>query len=230
MVAHGGSWDINFSSGFSTGSDHLLERRHLTVGDVLQRAGYVTGFVGKMHVGGDVFDADGRVIREQERLNQMDFSRGIRDGLNAHGFDYVFGLPSGIQHEPYAYFENDRFWPIAAGDPGNNTSTVLRQNGQYRLGDNGLSEIVEAASIPARSDRNYDSSQVGPLLVQKAIEFIDRQLAAKQSTGRNRPFALYYSHRPSMCPHSPRSISTAILRRSTGRSKANRRSDLRHDC
>ena len=35
----GGSWDINFSSGFSTGAEHLEEGRHLTAGEILQRAG-----------------------------------------------------------------------------------------------------------------------------------------------------------------------------------------------
>ena len=70
----------------------------------------------------------------------------------------MFGLPSGIQHEPLAYFENGRYVPIAKGDSPDNSSTVLRYEGKYRAGNNGISEIVEAADVPARADRNYDSS------------------------------------------------------------------------
>ena len=193
----GGSWDINMSSAFSTGSAHLAEGRHVTVGEVLQRAGYTTGFVGKMHVGGDVFDSAGNVIRDKARLNEMDFGRGIGDGLNEHGFDYVFGLTSGIQHEPYAYFENGRYAPIAPGDPADNSSTVLLNDGDYRVGENGMSSIVEAASIRARADRNYDSSQVGRTLTSRAVNFIERH-----ATG-DRPFALYYASQAIHLPHTP---------------------------
>jgi len=199
----GGSWDINYSSGFTEGSAHLREGRHLTLGDVLQRAGYVTGFVGKMHVGGDVFDTSGILIREKDRLNEMDFSRGIRNGLSSHGFDYVFGLPSGIQHEPYAFFENGRYRPIDPRDPANNSSTVLLYDGEYRIGNNGISEIVEAGKIPARTDRRYDSSQVGPMLTDQALAFIDRSLEERQRTGRHRPFALYYASQAIHVPHTP---------------------------
>jgi len=199
----GGSWDINYSSGFREGSEHLKEGRHLTVGDILQRAGYVTGFIGKMHVGGDVFDVDGEVIREKGRLNEMDFSRGIRNGLRRHGFDYVFGLPSGIQHEPYAFFENGRYRPVDPRDRADNSSTVLLLNGDYRLGTNGVSEIVEAPKTPARTDRRYDSSQVGPTLANKALAFIDRALEERRQTGRHRPFALYYASQAIHVPHTP---------------------------
>lgn len=157
----GGSWDVNNSSAFSTGTDHLVEGRHVTVGEILQRSGYRTAFIGKSHLGGDVYDASGRLIREKDRLNEMDFSRGVRDGIGAHGFDYAFALQSGIQHEPYAFFENGRYWPINPWAAPDNSSTALYLDGRYRVGNNGTSEIVEAGTVPARADVAYDSSRVG---------------------------------------------------------------------
>lgn len=199
----GGSWNINFSSAFSTGAAHLKEGRHLTVAEILQRAGYRTAFFGKGHLGGDAFDSDGKVIREESAINTMDFSRGIRDSLNQHGFDYSLLLPSGIQHEPYAFFENGRYLPIDPDSPPDNRSTVLRKNGQYRVTDNGVCEIVEAAKVAARCDVDYDSSQVGRVLTSKALQFIDDHLATNRREQRNRPFLLYFSSQAIHVPHTP---------------------------
>ena len=199
----GGSWDIDFSSGFSTGAKHLTEGRHLTVGDIMQRAGYRTAFLGKGHLGGDAYDTNGKLIREEGAINTMDFSRGIHDSLNAHGFDYSLLLPSGIQHEPYAFFENGRYLPIDPKSPADNRSTVLRTNGTYDVSGNGVSEIVEAEKIAARCDAAYESSQVGRILTTKALEFIDDHLAMNKRSGRNQPFLLYFSSQAIHVPHTP---------------------------
>ena len=133
----------------------------------------------------------------------MDFSRGIRDSLNEHGFDYSLLLASGIQHEPYAFFENGRYLPVDPGSPADNRSTVLRTDGRYEVTDNGTCEIVEAAKIPARCDINYDSSQVGLILTAKATQFIDDHLALNKREGRERPFLLYFASQAIHVPHTP---------------------------
>ena len=199
----GGSWDANFSSGFSTGTAHLEEGRHITVAEILQRAGYRTGFFGKGHLGGDVYDTSGKLIREKDALNTMDFSRGIRDSLNEHGFDYSLLLPSGIQHEPYAFFENGRYMPIDPASPPDNRSTILRKDGRYEVTNNGVSEIVEAATVPARCDINYDSSQAGRIMTGKALQFIDDHLADNKREGREQPFMMYFSSQAIHVPHTP---------------------------
>ena len=199
----GGSWDINNSSGFSFNGDRTEAGRHITVGEVLQNAGYRTGFIGKMHLGGDVFDKEGRVIREKNRINEMDFSRGVSDALNRHGFDYWFGMLSGIQHEPYAYFENGLYVPVDPRNPADNSSTRLYTNGFYKNSENGLSEIVEAAEVPARGDEDYDSSQAGIIFSSRAVDFIDRHLEQNRKEGKDQPFMLYFASQAIHVPHTP---------------------------
>lgn len=200
----GGSWNINFSCGFHVGAESLRAGRHLTAGDVLQKAGYRTAFLGKMHLGGTVWDSAGREIREEQEIRRMDFARGIGHFPHEHGFDYALGLPSGIQHEPYAYFENGRYKPVDPSDPPDARSTRTWTNGTYTMGDNGVSEIVEhPADRPGVGDRRYDSSQVGQVLADSAIGFIDRHLRANAERREARPFLLYYSSQAIHVPHTP---------------------------
>ncbi len=195
----GGSWDINYSSGFSFNGDRTEAGRHITVGEIMQNAGYKTAFFGKMHLGGTVYDTLGEIIREKNKINTMDYSRGVDDALNEHGFDYWLGLLSGIQHEPYAYFENGNYRPVDLRSPATNESTRLLKNGFYRVSDNGLSEIVEAGNVPARGDKNYDSSQAGIILTNGAVEFIDHHM--KES--KDQPFLLYFASQAIHVPHTP---------------------------
>lgn len=199
----GGSWDVNNSSGFSANGDRTDAGRHITVAEVMREAGYKTAFFGKMHLGGTVYNEDGEPIREKDKLNTMDFSRGFDDGLNEHGFDYWLGLPSGIQHEPYAFFENGKFKPIDPSNPADNSSTRLYRDGFYRISDNGLSEIVEAAHVPARGDVDYDSSQVGIQLTNATADFITSHVENNRRTGSDQPFMVYFSSQAIHVPHTP---------------------------
>ena len=117
-----------------------------------------------------------------------DQSTGLVDTalLGAHGFDYSLLLASGIQHEPYAFFENGRYVPIDPATPPDNRSTVLRKDGRYDITNNGTCEIVEAAKMPARCDVNYDSSQAGRILTAKGVQFIDDHLALNRRERRDR--------------------------------------------
>lgn len=199
----GGSWDVNNSSAFSFNGDRTEAGRHITVGEIMQNAGYKTAFFGKMHTGGNVYNEAGEVIREKNQLNTMDYSRGVDDALNEHGFDYWLGLLSGIQHEPYAYFHNGNYVPVDPENPANNSSTRLLTNGFYRVSDNGLSEIVEAGKIPARGDKDYDSSQAGIILTQGAVDFIDQHQRENEESGSEQPFLLYFSSQAIHVPHTP---------------------------
>jgi arylsulfatase A-like enzyme len=197
----GGSWNIDFSCGFHAGAEHLPEGRHLTVAEVLGRAGYRSAFLGKMHLGGTVRDSAGTPIRAEREIGRMDFSRGIEHFPNEHGFDYALGIPSGLQHEPFAFFENGRYLPIDPKDPVDNRSTRRWVNGRYEVSDNGTSEIVEhPPERPGVGDRNYDSSQVGQVLADSAVAWIDRHVESKDAPA---PFLLYFASQAIHVPHTP---------------------------
>jgi arylsulfatase A-like enzyme len=50
---------------------------------------------------------------------------------------------------------------------------------------------------------DWDSSQAGPKLTEKALSFIDAHLADNERTGTRRPFFLYYASQSCHTPHTP---------------------------
>ncbi|QQE12339.1 sulfatase-like hydrolase/transferase [Planctomycetota bacterium] len=193
----GGSWNINNSSAFSANASHTAAGKHLTVGDVMQSAGYKTAFFGKMHFGGDAYTTSDELVRDQSQINEIDMSRKIDDSINEHGFDYSYGLQSGIQYAPYAFFENGKFAPIDPSKPADNSSVHLVPRKTVVSGPNGDSQT--AGPNPALADVDYNSSQVGIQLSDKAVGFIDNHL---ENDG-DKPFMMYYASQAIHVPHTP---------------------------
>ena len=199
----GGAWNTNTPSIFSDPQGHTKAGRQITVAEIMQRAGYHTAFFGKSHLGGDIRDRNGKLIRNQKDISRMDLSKGVHNSINEYGFDYSYSLPSGIQHAPFAFFENGTFAPFDPGKPADNRSTRMWLNGRYTMGDNGTSEIVEHRRDPGIGDVDYDSSQVGIMLTNKAVDFIDNHLAKNKAKGQDRPFLLYFASQAIHVPHTP---------------------------
>lgn len=177
-----GIWIYNYVSDIRAGQK--------TVGDVLRAAGYETAYVGKTHLGGDFYQKNSNQFYRGNDASQVDFSRQFQNGVLAHGFDYSYILPNGVQNEPYAFFENDKFLPLNPNQP----NIVYLPAGQKG------NSIVETAGY---GDANWDSSLAGPRLLQKAVGFIDRHYT---QYGRGKPFFLYLSteaiHEPNTPPTS----------------------------
>ncbi|MCG8307516.1 MAG: sulfatase-like hydrolase/transferase [Cytophagales bacterium] len=199
----GGAWNVNTPSIFSDLNRHTAAGRQITVAEVMKRAGYRTAFFGKSHLGGDIRDHEGRLIRNQKEIHHMDFSKGVHNSINEYGFDYSYALPSGIQHAPFAFFENGIFMPFDPARPADNRSTKMWKNGRYENGKNGISEIVEHKEATGIGDIDYNSSQVGIMMVNKAINFIDNHLASNRIEKKDRPFLLYFASQAIHVPHTP---------------------------
>ncbi len=200
----GGAWNTNRPSIFTDPMTQTKAGRQITVAQIMQQSGYRTAFFGKSHLGGDVRDENGRLLRKQGDISKMDFSRGVRNSINEFGFDYSYSLPSGIQHEPFAFFENGEFAPFDFHKPADNRSTKMWVNGRYEVGHNGTSEIVEhPRKKPGIGDADYDSSQTGIMMVARATRFIDDHLAQNRAKAQTRPFMLYFASQAIHVPHTP---------------------------
>ncbi|NQU85206.1 MAG: arylsulfatase [Mariniphaga sp.] len=198
----GGAWNTNTPSIFSDPNGHTKARRMVTVAEVLKKAGYRTAFFGKSHLGGDVYDTNGNIIRDQKDISNMDLSKGVHNSINEFGFDYSYSLPSGIQHEPFAFFENGKFAPFDPNKPADNSSTKMWLNGRYE-GDNGTSQIVEHGRKAGIGDEDYNSSQTGIMMINKSLEFIDNHLHQNKDNGEDKPFMLYFASQAIHVPHTP---------------------------
>ncbi len=129
----------------------LIEDRRLTVSSMLKGKGYVTGVVGKWHLGFGT-------------AKKTDYSKPLRPGPTTQGFDYFYGIPASLDMQPYVYVENDR--PVEQPTETVKGSRHRRQKGGgfWRGGP------------VAPSFKHID---VMPVITEKAVSFIERRAKDK---------------------------------------------------
>jgi arylsulfatase A-like enzyme len=160
------AWRSTLKSGVLWSYDkHLIEPERPTVASVLKANGYETACIGKWHLGMD-WDMD-----EKGTVN---FLKPIKNGPNANGFDYFFGITASLDIPPYFYIENDKITATSI-----DTIAATTGKGFWRKG-------------PVGNDFKHE--EVLPVLAQKAIDYIAAH-ANKKS-----PYFLYL---PLTAPHTP---------------------------
>ncbi len=126
-------------------SKSLIDTTRLTLPQLLQQNGYVTGAIGKWHLG-------------LGPIEPVDYSQRLAPGPNALGFDYFYGIPASLDFPPYVYVHNE--WAVQAP-----TDTVRRSEHRRRGGGG----FWRAGPISP----DFDHADVLPVTTLKAVEFID---------------------------------------------------------
>jgi arylsulfatase A-like enzyme len=156
-------WRSRLKSGVLEGfSRPLIEPGRLTVAGFLQRRGYATACLGKWHLGMDwPLKGEGRAS-EYSDAPKVDYAMPIRNGPNAAGFDYYYGISASLDMPPFTFIENDCVVAVP---------TVEKQ--WVRKG-------------PAAPD--FEAVDVLPALTRKAVEYVNGRAAEAK---RSQPFFLY---------------------------------------
>lgn len=162
-----------------------------TLGRVARRGGLATAFVGKWHLGGDFrrvsSDEIYRGLDRGKKPLDVDVSQILGGGPQSVGFDYSYTLPCGIQGPLYVAYENGKWSPFNEGE-----SELIHYTAET-AGD----PAFVSSKGPGMGDSHWDPSRVGPMVSDKATQFIDEQ------AGRDRPFFLCYWTPMVHVPHLP---------------------------
>jgi len=159
-------------------SPALIEPDRVNVASFLEKQGYVTGCVGKWHLGLDwgLLDNITPSDRADEKGKNIDYSKPITNGPIDLGFDYFYGIPASLDMIPYVYIENRK---------------VVAPPIERIKGTTGRRFYRGGPCAPGFKHKDTLSHLTG-----KAVDFIDRN-AGKS---KEKPFFLYL---PLTAPHTP---------------------------
>ncbi len=180
----------------------LPDSNRRTVANVLKDAGYSTYYSGKWHLGFNIYDDKGEMVKGASKVLDstvtIDWSKGMDHGPSQRGFEKAFGHTSSADIAPYKYFENGRFisseafWITGAADAKAKGMLVFPSNGSVRTLRSGY------------TDTNWDFNEIQNRIRNKAVSYI------KTHTG-SKPFFLYV---PLSGPHTPH-VPSASFRNKT---------------
>jgi len=195
-----GAWCTPSRFGFVTGRYPLdrdmdwtkgsLVNGLITIGSVMKDKGYVTGAIGKWHLG---FDNTGD-------WDNFDYQKPINGGPVDHGFDYFFGIHASLDMGPYFYIYNRHAVETPTDStPGHHSDYVTKpkrkKSGRVFFGTKARINSVQGALWrPGKIAPHFKFEQVTPTLTDSALAFIDREARS------DKPFFLYYAM---TSPHTP---------------------------
>ncbi len=129
----------------------LIDKDRTTVASMLKDHGYITGNIGKWHLG---------LGWQKDTTGGVDVTKKLSENPNDNGFDYFFGITASLDIPPYFYIENDRITTTEFDTIPANEGKGFWREGQ--IGD------------------DFRHHEVLPVLTGKAIDFINKSSVEKR--------------------------------------------------
>lgn len=179
-----------------------IEPDRLTIGSLMQNAGYTTGCIGKWHLGLDWQLKEGKqplVPKDKSnRYTNTDFSAPVKNGPTERGFNYSFILPASLDMPPYTFVKNDRVVDpdvmlTADKYPKKLEDTEYAWDRKHTKED----DIYWERGTWWRNgemSKSFKFEECLPTIVKEGVSFIERE------GKKDKPFMLYM---PLTGPHTP---------------------------
>lgn len=171
-----------------------------TLPKIFQRAGYLTGVVGKWHLG-------------LGSVSPIDWNKEVTPGPREVGFDYSFIFPATADRTPTVFMENQRVVGWDSSDPievnyvkaypgeltGKEHPEMLKVANDPKQGHDGhiTNGIGRIGFMRGGTRAAWTDEELSGTFNTKSIDFIDRSLQ------ENRPFFLYYAMHNIHVPRMP---------------------------
>ena len=131
-------------------SPPMIESGRETVASMLQQNGYTTCVLGKWHLGMNFPTTNGLGAVAKN----TDWKGQIKNGPNAVGFDYYYGISASLDMPPYIWIENERF-----------VGECTTEKKFLRKG------VAHA---------DFEAVDVLPVITEKAVAYVTEQAKTKQ--------------------------------------------------